>query len=271
MQKNWWITLMVVGLAFYSAKGQHELGIFAGGTNFYGDVGPDEIYVPTDYAGGIFYRHSFGDHVNWRFSVNYGQISAADSLSRSEWEVNRNLSFRSKVLDFNTTVEFNFFPYRIGRPGESTFFLFVGIGSNTYNPEAFLVYDWFELRPLSTEGQGTSQNPAQDPYGRLTMNIPFGMGYKVNMGKWAALGFEVGLRRTFTDYLDDVSTTYVNPVILAQEKGQIAAFLSDRSLYNEDNTDFQRGNALNNDWFVFSGVTLTFKVFEHPQKCHKFR
>ena len=267
---NWKkIALLLLILPFFG-RAQDELGIFMGGTHFYGDVGMDAPALPQNYAWGVFYKHNFNKHWAWRISLNHGVISGADSASSESWVFQRNLSFRSTVFEANTTLEFNFWPYRIGDPKLKTFFLFAGLGVNTYNPEAELNGSWFELRPLGTEGQGTSQSVEQ-PYGSVTMNIPFGLGFKFNLGKQIGVGLETGFRRTYTDYLDDVSTTYVNPVLLAQENGIIAGLLSDRSLSDAPNNYYQRGNAKDDDWYLFSGITVSIKILEGLEKCHEFR
>lgn len=267
---NWKIILLFGIWLSIPAMAQDEIGVFGGATNFYGDVGPDGPTLPRDYAWGVFYRHNFNQHWSWRISINQGRISAEDSLSGEEWVAERNLSFRSTVLEANTTFEFNFWPYRIGDPKLKTFFIFGGIGVNTYNPKAQLNGEWYELRPLGTEGQGTSQSVEQ-PYGKMALNVPFGIGFKFNIGKYIGVGLESGFRRTYTDYLDDVSTTYVNPVLLAQEKGIIAGLLSDRSISDLPNVNYQRGNANDDDWYLFSGVTVSIKILEGLEKCHEFR
>ena len=80
------------------------------------------------------------------------------------------------------------------------------------------------------------------------------------------LNLEIGLRKTFTDYLDDVhSDSYVDPIVLQDENGATAAALSNRSL---DGSQYgKRGTASSKDWYVFSGFMLTFKLGK-KNICH---
>ena len=101
-------------------------------------------------------------------------------------------------------------------------------------------------------------------YGLTTIAFPFGAGVKCDLGERASVGFEWGLRRTFTDYLDDVSTTYVASDDLAAANGTLAATLANRSL-DENGQSYtvngvQRGNSNTKDWYVISGIYLTFKI-----------
>ncbi|NRA12748.1 MAG: hypothetical protein HRT57_12395, partial [Crocinitomicaceae bacterium] len=123
-----------------------------------------------------------------------------------------------------------------------------------------------DLQPLGTEGQGSSLNSKS--YGLTQLAIPIGLGAKISMGDKASINFEIGLRKTFTDYIDDVgSGSYIDPVLLAAENGPLAAELSNRSL--SDSRFGRRGNASTKDWYVFSGVMFTFRLGK-PQKCYGF-
>jgi len=248
----------------------HEIGLFLGGASYYGDVGKDKMHVPENTCGGIFFRYNFNRHFSLRGNLLHGNIEGADSLSDLPFRYNRNLSFHSEIYESSIWLEFNFLPHIIGKRGLHSFYVFAGIGGFLFNPKAELNGNWYELQPLSTEGQGTSQRPGTEPYSLFSMNIPFGVGYKVNIGRSVCIGLETGFRRTYTDYLDDVSTTYVDRFVLASEKGIVAALLSDRSLSGGDNVNVQRGERTNNDWYVFTGITVSIKVFDRPEACHKF-
>jgi hypothetical protein len=122
------------------------------------------------------------------------------------------------------------------------------------------------LQPLSTEGQGTSAKPGTRKYRLVQVSIPFGAGFKLNLSERIDLSMEWGMRKTFTDYLDDVSTVYPDPTILDTEKGSISAAMSDRT-GSTNNVGRQRGNSKNKDWYCFTGVVLGFKFREPAQKC----
>tara|TARA_B100000123_G_C25352286_1_gene263346 strand:- start:74 stop:508 length:435 start_codon:yes stop_codon:yes gene_type:complete len=132
------------------------------------------------------------------------------------------------------------------------------------NPKAKYDGEWIELQPLTTEGQGTSQNNKK-PYSLSQISIPFGIGAKLNLSNRVAISLEYGMRKTFTDFLDDVSGLYPNQALLVQETGtDLSAELSDRSVnpdgINNSNYGLQRGNPNNNDWYAFSGFIVTFSL-----------
>jgi len=266
--------LILLGMLIFSSTvsyGQHEIGVFLGGSHYYGDVGRSDFQLPNKIAGGVLYRHNYGHHFSLRVSLNHGEITAADSLSNLNERVRRNLEFWSEIWEASVWLEFNFFPYRIGDPKLHSFFVFAGLSGTHFNPKAYYNESYYvELQPLRTEGQGTSLNPNTEPYSLYTMAIPFGVGYKFNLGRYIGVGAEVGFRRTWSDYLDDVSTIYVDPQALANEVSSVAAELSDRSKTGLDYTGYQRGNSQNKDWYIFSGITVTFKIFDVPERCHDF-
>jgi len=139
-----------------------------------------------------------------------------------------------------------------------------------YNPRTDYEGDWYDLQPLGTEGQGTTGYPDRTPYSLTQLAIPFGVGFKFSLSKNASLGIEYGIRKTFTDYLDDVSTTYADTSGLKAENTRIAMLLSDRSgrYYPEG---YNRGDENNKDWYTFLGVTLTFKINGSSKDCPAYR
>ena len=103
------------------------------------------------------------------------------------------------------------------------------------------------------------------------MAFPFGAGLKANLFSVVALSLEWGMRKTYTDYLDDVSGVYVSPTVLADENGVLAARLADRSFEQEgqfnDNAGQQRGDPGRNDWYSFTTLTLSFRIGKKPTSC----
>src|SRR3989304_6104795 len=92
-------------------------------------------------------------------------------------------------------------------------------------------------------------------------------GMKVNTAKRIGINFEWGLRKTFTDYIDDVSGKYVDPLLIESEKGPVAAALSDKSKEAGNNAGKQRGNSYTKDWYSFVGVIITFKLKNNLDEC----
>ena len=138
--------------------------------------------------------------------------------------------------------------------------MFCGLSVFHFNPKADLNGDTYELQPLHTEGQ-------VDGYHRVALAFPFGGGVKLSI-KTVNIGLEVGVRKAYTDYIDDVSSTYPDLKKLLVTDGPTAVALSDRSLNPafETSTNRQRGNPKNNDYYIFSGFWITFSVF-NPGKA----
>ena len=130
------------------------------------------------------------------------------------------------------------------------------------DPQALLDDTWYRLQPLGTEGQGTSARPDSEPYKVDQLAIPFGAGLKFNFGR-IDMQVEWGLRRTYTDYIDDVSGTYVDNDLLAFENGPLAALLADPSgieAIGLSNTGHARGDVNTRDWYQYTGLSITYII-----------
>lgn len=253
-----------------SAKSS-EVGIFLGGSYYTGDLNPSGHFNRfTRPAVGLLYRVNMNSRMSAKAVGSYGQVEADDSYSKNDAHVNRNLSFKSKILEFAVEGEFNFLPFVTGNKKYSvtTPYVFAGVAVYNFNPQGFYEYTWYNLQPIGTEGQGSSFS-SEKPYSLTQFSIPFGVGLKVNTAKKVNINFEWGLRKTFTDYLDDVSGKYVDPNLLASEKGVIAAELSDKSFTQEGGTNVgrQRGNSFTKDWYAFAGVIITFRMKSKEAQC----
>lgn len=250
----------------FSAESQHatfrsrsELGFLVGGTYYFGDLNRFNQVENTKLAAGIIYRFNLNPRVSLRGNFIYGNVKGDDSQSKSDLYKNRNLNFTSSIFELAGGIEFNYFPFEIGHKRyKGTAYLLAEIGVFRMNPMTRFDGEDIELQPLGTEGQGSSLSKRGN-YSLTQLCIPLGFGAKLSLGKWASINFELGVRKTFTDYLDDVhSNTYVNPEVLATENGTLTATLSNRSL---DRSMFgKRGTASSKDWYVFSGLMVTFKL-----------
>jgi len=258
---------------FSAVQAQYaELGFTLGSTYYIGDLNPYQHYPKnTSIAGGVVFRYNFNKRYTMKLNLLFGSLEAHDSDSDSEVQLQRNLHFRSSLMEFGVAFEINFFEYAIGdKKHWITPYMFLGIGYYRFNPKAKIDDTWFELQPLGTEGQGTT-GASSESYSLGQINIPFGVGLKVSTGDRIGIGLEWGYRKTYTDYLDDVSGTYVDNDLLAFENGPLAAELADRSISPDgtdlNNTDSQRGNPETNDWYVYSGIILTYKLGSKFKDC----
>ena len=253
-------------LCSYKVDAQYnELGFMIGASNYKGEL--SRHIINTDFlhpAVGIFYRHNWDRRWSWKMEINYGRISGDDAKASSPFEIDRNLSFYSNILEISPQIEFNFLPFEIGRVDYPfTPYLFTGISVFQFNPKAELDGNVYELQPLGTEGQGTN---GTNPYKRVQIAIPIGGGIKIAVGN-IGIGIEVGARRTYSDYLDDVSTLYPDMNSLLAANGPIAVSLSDRSLSQFDTSASvtnaflkQRGNSTDKDWYLFAGITFFWRL-----------
>ena len=252
------------------------MGFMLGVSGYKGDLNPTmfnkSLIRP---AFGIQYRRCYSNHWSFRTGLSLIKIKGDDALTKDTFQLNRNLMFKSNILEFHFGYEFNFFPYQTANP--NTFFtpyLFGGLAIYRFNPKAELKGNWYALQPLHTEGQGTSAFPSRKPYSRTSISIPFGGGFKFKLKKRIGFQLEVGVRKTYTDYLDDVSTTYADPALLRKEYGKIASQLSDRSLTkaNNGNKDRQRGNSTDKDWYYFAGFQVNYTLSKkYIDSCSPFK
>jgi hypothetical protein len=250
---------------------RHELGLFGGGSYYLGDINPKKQFAQTQYAFGGIYRYNITPHWAMRVNAFYGKVEASDAVIR--FNEKRNLSFRSDITEIALGMELNFFPYITGRKKmRASPFIFAGLGYFRFNPQAFYEGTWYDLQPLGTEGQGTTTYYDKTPYSLGGLAIPFGIGAKFSINQNIAVAVEWGLRKTFTDYLDDVSTTFADPLILATENSTISSILSDRTNYGpsdepQSNVGKQRGNSATKDWYSFAGITITFRIKTSKDDC----
>lgn len=261
-------SLLLAALLASSAHAQvNEVGLTGGLMYYIGDLNPNKHY-PEDMklGGGLVFRHNLNNRLALRFQGLYGTLEAFDSKSDDPLQQMRNLHFRSRLFEAAALFEINFFTYR-GRSKEArrwTPFIFGGLCYFRANPQTKLDDTWYSLQPLGTEGQGTSAN-SSGSYKVDQIGIPFGAGMKFSLSERLDLQVEWGLRRTYTDHIDDVSGTYADHDILLAEAGPLTAALADRSGLNDpvlgySNAGRARGNSNTRDWYQYTGLTLTYII-----------
>jgi hypothetical protein len=246
-----------------------EIGVFLGGSYYIGDLNPMGHFNFTRPAGGAIFRYNFNPRASFRASFLMGTIEGYDSFSSSKANLQRNLSFQSSIAEVSAQLEFNFLDYEIGNDKHKfSPYIFLGLAGFRFNPQAEYNNTWQDLQPLGTEGQGLSGGPSG--YSLIQVSIPFGVGIKANLSNKIGLTVEWGMRKTFTDYLDDVSTKYYSPAALTVAHGAAAGALSDPSIGtdpNYSNVGRQRGNASTDDWYSFAGIIISFKLNQKVPKC----
>ncbi len=249
-----------------------EVGVFLGGSYYIGDLNPLIHFNQfTKPAGGIIFRYNFNPRLAARANAFLGSVEGQDSFSGSPTQQQRNLHFKSTISELSAQLEFNFLNYKIGDDRQLfSPYIFGGLAVFRFNPQAQINNNWIDLQPLGTEGQGLPGGATKRKYKRVEMAIPFGFGIKANLSKNIGVSIEWGMRKTYTDYLDDVSRRYYDPAILAAKRGTTTAQLSDPSIGtdpNFSNVGRQRGNPTTKDWYSFAGIALTVKLKEKRKTC----
>ena len=257
------------GFDGYTLKG--EYGVTVGAANYFGDLNTRSGLSRVKPAIGIFYTKQYNDYLSIRISGHYAQVGYSDVYSKNVYQLKRNLSFNSDIWQFAVHGDFNFFKFL---PGDSRYaftpFISLGIGTFSYNPYAYLADEKIYLRPLGTEGQNINyvgpDGKKRTPYGTNAISFPIGAGIKYNLTKNINLTFLITHHLTTTDYLDDVSTTYVginNFNSLSNGQFSTAAIMQDRSYEKGAPIGVegrQRGWSKQRDQFVIAEVGLSFNI-----------
>lgn len=250
-----------------------EAGVMVGGSYYLGDLNHFGHFRFIKPAGGAFYRYNINPRYSFRFSGMVGKVAADDSRSNDVLQKQRGLSFQSQILEISPQFELNFLPYAMGDPKKGPFtpYIFAGIALFHFNPKAKVGDEWYELQPIGTEGQGTLAYKKK-AYSTTRLSIPFGVGIKYSFHERFGIGAEWGLRKSNTDYIDDVSGTYADAALLYAEKGATAAYLSDPGYAQQDipNTGRQRGNSKTKDLYAFTGIWLSVRLGSLHEKCYSY-
>ena len=254
------LTLPLLFLAFGLSAQYFEAGLFSGVANYRGDLNGGKLshenYSP---ALGMFARYNVSERLAFRANLYHGTVTGADQYRNVE----RGLNFRSEVLEFGLNTEFNLGKFHIPAKEISAPYLFAGVALFHFNPQAEYRGELIDLQPLGTEGQNM-EGDYETPYKLWQVSVPMGVGFKFNINPRINFGIELGIRKTFTDYLDDVSTNYPD-IYALRDADPMAAALSFRSpevtgepLTNPIGT--QRGNAATKDDYYFAGVSVSINL-----------
>jgi hypothetical protein len=269
-----------------------EAGISFGPSNFLGDLGgnrgrgtgflKDNNISKTRFIIGAHLTGYTSPAFAVRLAINYGTLTGDDKVIKGaggmeEARKFRNSDFRSKLLEGFIAAEF--YPsvyfeddlddlYRKIRP-----YGMLGVGVFHYNPQGTdpLTGQYVNLKELSTEGQGFEEFPDRKIYNLTQLNIPMGIGAKYFLSENTSICFEIVHRKTFTDYIDDVSTTYIDPNLFDQhfgvgsQKAQLARRMANKTDQGSTTSAAfgpgdKRGTATNNDAYYSFGFKLNFKL-----------
>lgn len=273
------LTIFIFTLAVTTTQGQKfamrhdyvqkgEFGITVGAAHYFGDLNTRAAINRPKPALGLFFRKQFGNYTGLRVSAHYAQLGYSDVYSKNQYQKTRNLSFNSNIWEVALQGDFNFFQFVPGDPDYLfTPYVTIGAGIFTYDPYAFLGGQKEFLRPLGTEGQ-TLGYQGRRQYNTMAFCFPLGAGIKYNISEKMNLSFEVSQRFTTTDYLDDVSTTYIGANrfgVLPNGNPTTARLLQDRSYELDANNIIgvegrQRGWSKQKDQYLFAEIGISFNI-----------
>ena len=264
MRKNL-LFLFILAATLTSQAQRVHIGVFGGLAAYNGDL-TEKIFPKkvTNGAVGLTANYELKDQVTIRAGLTYAVVGGADRFGDDPELIKRNLAFETQLWEFSAIGEYYFFNLYDRRYSP---YVFGGLALYHFNPYAFNGTDEkIFLKPLSTEGQGLPGYAGREHYSLTQLAIPFGGGIKFAVNDNLRIGLEGGLRKLFTDYFDDVSTTYVDPNDLLAEKGQLAVDMSYRGDEvpsgdpNYPQKGAQRGGEKSKDYYYFTGLHITYRL-----------
>ncbi|GAB2948775.1 DUF6089 family protein [Hymenobacter coalescens] len=283
---------------FSKRKQYNSVGLSLNAMNYFGDVVPKPSITSLRVAAsrpniGLSFTRRFAPRISARAALSYGRITGDDSKAASATDPeagfrnNRNVSFRNDIVELSAVGIFDLVENRnnyLKRP-DFVPYVFAGVSVYHHNPKGLVqegtavpsslnAGDWVALQPLGTEGQlGTGGDGA---YSLWQFSIPFGGGLRYKLNKSFDLGVEIGWRKTFTDYLDDVSGNYADPGALQSDaaryfgRGITKTNAVNGPYPNFDAPGNMRGKSNEKDWYIVTGLTLNY-ILAPRIKSPKFR
>jgi len=271
---------------------KYEFVCSLGASNFLGDLGgADQIGTNgfkdlelslTRPSLGAGMRISLFQFLTAKGNFFWGNVRGNDKLTLEPARNLRNLNFKSNLFELSGQFEYNFMKSKKGhvyqikgvrgmRHREKNIYLFVGGGLVHFNPKGLYNGKWYDLQPLGTEGQGILDGKKK--YKRTTGIFALGGGTRFAINRYWGFGFELGLRKSFSDYLDDVSTVYPKQSIY--NGNPVATNLSNpmdpaNPLMCKPCDDLQRGDPTNKDAYMFVSFTIGYKVIHKKRSRSKF-
>jgi len=237
--------------------------------------------VTTRFGANLGFRYFLKQRLAAQATLTFGMISGSDKQTTEHFRSDRDLSFRSPIYEFNVRIDYKIRKEKPGhvydlkgvrgeRAVKLVTYAFIGVGAFGFNPKAKIDGQWVALQPLGTEGQNFI--PTRHRYARVQLCIPMGIQVKYLANRYWSYSFEVGPRFTFTDYIDDVSTTYANPDMVAQADNSVPDYIAKRladpgydrhkatdgvsyGYYNE-----QRGDPYDKDFYMFAMISVHYKL-----------
>jgi len=279
---------------------RYELIGSIGAANFLGDLGgADQVgtnglkdleMVLTRPALGASMRWKVRQYVSVKGNFYWAVLRGDDNLTKEPFRNNRQLEFKSNIFELSGQVELNFIKEQKGHiytlrgvrgmaSKNRQIYLFGGGGGLYFNPKGkyfdlkHVEGNWIALQPLGTEGQGLPGY--RHKYSRITGLISVGGGARFAINRYWGVGFEIGMRKTFSDYIDDVSTDYATQTLIATGADPKAVYFADPSRANGPYPQgvcdgCQRGDPTDKDAYMFAVLTVGYKVIQKKRSRSRF-
>lgn len=270
--KKFFISLLIPVAFCSNASAQNETivegeyGVTVGAAHYFGDINNRAAINRPKIAIGAFYRKQFGNYTSLRINAHFAQLGYSDQYSQNDFQRRRNLSFNTNIFEFALRGDFNFFKFIPTDFNHSfTPYATLGVGIFSYDPYAYYNGDKVYLRSLNTEGETFYQG--RKAYSPMAVCIPIGFGVKYAVTDKINISFEVSHRFTTTDYLDDVSKTYIGiDKFSSPGTPPIAAILQDRSFETGTpigNEGRQRGFSKQKDQYAIAEIGVSFNIMSY--------
>jgi hypothetical protein len=278
------LVLPLAGYAQYQGRNQDEIMLGVGPSQYLGQLGGssdigthflrDFNFSAIRFAAYLAYRKEISYKWYIKGLVTVGELYGNDDLSSNAARFNRDQNFKTIVIEPSLQAEFYF--YRHDQPShrykikhahgfhasDIDAYVFAGVGGFYFNPEGKYNGTWYDLRPLSTEGEGLPGGLSE--YSQFALSFPAGLGLKYRLNPNLIIGLELSDRLwTSTDYMDDTHGVYFSPSEIAQYKGPIAADLSHPVLGlvpGQDAVGQERGDTHYDDTYMFVFVTVSYRL-----------
>ncbi len=286
---------LLVKAQFRRKRYKYEVVMNIGGTNFLGDVGgSDQVgthflkdfnYQVSRQVIGIGLRYKTNRYWAIKGDLYWGEVGGDDALSKEPFRQNRNINFKSIILEASVRFEGYFTKEQQGhlyrlknvhgmKRRDIQAYFFAGVGAFYFNPKGkYIDGNYYALRPLHTEGEGLPGGPRE--YSPVAICIPLGLGAKIALDQKWSIGIEYGIRYTTTDYIDDTSGKYYNNDVIRSNYGNVAAYFANPSLakypasldtpgtpsnYDQAATGQERGDPKYKDAYMFMTVNVNYKI-----------
>lgn len=274
------LLILTLGLFFSLSFAQrHEVGIFAGGANVIGDIGRTNYINPMPvsygseklmdripFAIGAIYRFNFNPYMGVRFNGIFSRVVGADASAPEQYKRQRNYAYKNNIIEGSLVFEYNLFDINDEDGKKHSPYIFGGIGAFMYDKSLYTVNNTFArdangvlLDPPSIDTEIISKTEKETNF-----TVPFGVGYKYKYRGSFVISAEVGFRYTSTDNLDH-SFTDESDFTFNSEPG-----LNEQEVIDLNSNIIrsrQVGNMSNSDWYVFTGITLTYTFGRPPCYC----